>query len=289
MQRITTSDGRTIQVHDGGDPHGAPVITHHGTPASGMRFGQHAADASDQGVRLIGFDRPGYGGSTSLPGRTIADVAADTGAVADALGLERFGMWGLSGGGPHVMACAALLPDRVAGAITMASPAPYDAEGLDGLDGMGKDNLEEFAAAVTGRAELEAYLRPQADAVLDSDDSAVDSMASLLPPVDAAVMASDVGRYIMESMRVGLADGIDGWVDDDLAFVRPWGFELDAIGVPVQLWHGEPDLFVPFAHGRWLAARIPGVETRFFPDEGHLSLLNRVPEAHAWLVERLQA
>lgn len=289
MSAITTPDGRTIKVHDVGDPNGAPVITHHGTPASGMRLDAHAADAAERGLRLIGFDRPGYGGSTALPERTIADVAADTAAVADALGLRRFGMWGLSGGAPHVLACAALLRDRVDGAVTMASPAPYDADGLHWLDGMGKDNLEEFAAAVAGRGALEAHLRPQAEAILASDDSAVDSMASLLPPVDAAVMASDVGRYIMESMRVGLAGGIDGWVDDDLAFVRPWGFELATISVPVQVWHGEPDLFVPFAHGRWLAARIPGVETRFFPDEGHLSLLNRVPEAHAWLVERLQA
>jgi pimeloyl-ACP methyl ester carboxylesterase len=289
MTRITTADGRAIQVHDVGDPSGVPVITHHGTPASGMRFVAHSADAADRRVRLIGFDRPGYGDSMPRPNRSIADIVTDTAAVADALGLDRFGLWGLSGGGPHVLACAALLPDRVAGAIAMASPAPYDAEGLDWLEGMGKDGLEEFGAAVAGRDSLRAYLRPQADAILGSDDSAVDSIASLLPPVDAEVMASDVGRYILESMRVGLAQGLDGWIDDDLAFVASWGFDPADIRVPLQLWHGEPDLFVPFAHGRWLAERIAGVETRFFPEEGHLSLLNRVPEAHAWLVERLQA
>jgi pimeloyl-ACP methyl ester carboxylesterase len=289
VARITLADGRIIQVHDVGDSNGAPVIVCHGTPASGMRLPAHSTDAAERGLRLIGFDRAGYCGSTPRPERTVGDVADDVSAIADALGLERFGMWGLSGGGPHVLACAALLSDRVVGVVSMASPAPYDADGLDWLAGMGKDNLEEFGASVAGRTALEAYLRPQAEAMLGADDRAADSLASLLAPVDAAVMASDLGRHIMESMRAGLAERLDGWVDDDLAFVAPWGFDLGEIGVPVLLWHGEPDRFVPFAHGRWLAERIPGVDARFFRDEGHLSLLERVPEAHAWLAERLQA
>src|SRR3954471_22814819 len=140
---IATPDGRTLHVHEAGDPGGRAVVTHHGTPSSGGHYTPHAADAAQRGLRLIGYDRPGYGGSTPHRGRTVADAARDVATILDALGVERFATWGQSGGGPHVLACAALLPDRCAAAASLAGVAPYDAQGLDWLAGQGEMNLAE--------------------------------------------------------------------------------------------------------------------------------------------------
>jgi pimeloyl-ACP methyl ester carboxylesterase len=286
---ITTTDGRGLHLHEAGERGGRPVIVVYGTPSSGLVYARHAADAEARGIHLIAFDRPGYGESDTQPGRTVADVAADVTAIADELGLGRFAVWGVSGGGPHALACAALLPDRVAAVASLAAPAPYPAEGLDWLAGMGEDNVEEFGATLEGRAALEPILRRHAVWIEEATvDDIREQWASLLTDLDAGVVDGDQARYMLESMRRAIAPGIEGWRDDDLAFVRPWGFELEQIRVPVLLWHGEHDRFVPIAHGRWLAERIPGVEARFRDDDGHLTLVeHRVPEVHAWLLERL--
>lgn len=285
---VRAPDGRELEVFDCGATDGVPVLVHHGTPSSGLPYARHVRDAEEKGIRLVGYSRPGYGRSTSQAGRTIADAAADVEAICDTLGLERICSWGISGGGPHVLACAALLPERIAAAASLASVAPYEAAGLDWLAGMGEGNVEEFAAAVEGRDALESYVAEHgAELLAASPEQIVEVLATLLSEADAAVLTGAFAEYMLESTRHGIGERVDGWVDDDLAFARPWGFDVAAIRVPLQLWQGELDRFVPFAHGEWLAARIPGVDARLSAGDGHLTLIERrVPEVHAWLLER---
>jgi pimeloyl-ACP methyl ester carboxylesterase len=184
----------------------------------------------------------------------------------------------------HARRC---LPDRVVAAASLAGVAPYPAEGLDWLQGMGQDNLDEFAATLAGRDQLERFLKAQAEAMLDADPEALaETLRSLLSPPDAAVCTGEVAEYILAATSRGIQDRLDGWIDDDFAFLSDWGFDLGAIEVPVQLWHGEEDRFVPIAHGWWLAQRIRGVDARLLEGEGHLTIqLGRIGDVHAWLVE----
>jgi pimeloyl-ACP methyl ester carboxylesterase len=281
-------DGRTLAVLEAGDESGHAVVAVHGTPGSGLLWRGLVEDAETRGMRLLAYDRPGYGGSDPHSGRTVADAAGDVAAIADALGIDRFAVEGGSGGGPHTLACAALLPDRVVAAASLAGVAPYPAEGLDWLDGMGQDNLDEFAATLAGPETLEPYLRTQADALLGAEPDAIaETLRSLLSPPDLAVLTGEFAEYLAESTRRAIGERLDGWIDDDFAFVNPWGFGLDDIRVPVQLLHGAQDRFVPIAHGEWLAERIPGVDARLSAEDGHLTIqLGRIGDVHAWLLER---
>jgi pimeloyl-ACP methyl ester carboxylesterase len=286
---ITTPDGRTLAVQDVGDPAGKPVLVHMGTPNSRHVYPPDAADAAARGLRLVCWDRPGYGGSTPQPGRSIADVAADVRAICAALGFERVATWGISGGGPHVLACAALLPDLVAAAASLASPAPYPADGIDYFAGMGEENVEDFRLLISDEAAArEKHERECAEMRTVTGGDLAAAMPSLLSPVDAAVLTGELADYLAFTMRDGLAPGPEGYWGDSLAMARPWGFELAAISVPVLLLHGRHDKFVPQAHGAWLAGRIPGVDARLLDDDGHLTLLqNHVGDVHDWLSARL--
>jgi pimeloyl-ACP methyl ester carboxylesterase len=281
-------NGRTLAVLEAGDESGPAVLAIHGTPGSGLLWRGLVEDAEARGMRLLAYDRPGYGGSDPHPGRIVADAARDVAAIADALGIDRLAVEGGSGGGPHTLACAALLPDRVVAAASLAGVAPYPADGLDWLDGMGQDNLDEFAAALAGRESLERFLRKQADAMLAANPEAIaDALRSLLSPPDAAVLTGEYAEYLAEATRRAIGERLDGWIHDDFVFVNPWGFELDEIQVPVQLLHGAQDRFVPIAHGEWLAERIPGVEAHLSAEDGHLTIqLARIGDVHAWLLER---
>ena len=289
QRTVRTPDGRTLAIEDAGDPAGRPVLVHNGTPNSRHLYGPAAADAAARGLRLIGYDRPGYGGSTPQPGRTVADCAADVRAICAELGVERLAMWGVSGGGPHVLACAALLPDLVTAAASLASLAPADAEGLDWVDGMGQENADYSRLLKTdpeaARTKLESD-REQALAASAAD--LAKRLETLLTPTDAAVLTGQFAEYLAYADREGLAPGAQGWWDDGVAHASPWGFEPSAIRMPVLLMHGRQDQFVPFGHGQWLAARIPGVDARLLDHDGHLTLeTNRIGEVHAWLAERL--
>jgi pimeloyl-ACP methyl ester carboxylesterase len=277
--RVTTPDGRALEVHEAGDPRGRAVVVHHGTPGAGLLYARHDPVARELGLRLIGYDRPGYGGSDRHPGRSVADAAADVAAILDALGVERFATWGASGGGPHALACAALLADRCAGAVSVAGVAPYGAEGLDWMAGMGDDNVREFTAALAGEAPLAAVLEPQLDELRGASPAdLVAALRSVLSDVDAAALTDELGVFLAQQCDHGLARGVAGWIDDDLAFARGWGFGLDALDVPVVLWQGEHDLMVPPAHGRWLGEHVAGAELRFSEDDGHVTLLEtRMP------------
>jgi pimeloyl-ACP methyl ester carboxylesterase len=286
---VTTPDGRTLACQEGGTPDGFPVIAHWGTPMGRTLFDQHVRAAEKSGIRLVSFDRPGYGGSSPLPGRPVADMANETALVADAIGAQRFATWGISGGGPHALACAALLPTRVTAAASLAAVAPYEADGLDFMAGMGEDNVEEFGAALEGRDVLEPLLEKWRVEMLESEsDNALEGFESLLSGPDLQVAKSgDVGRFMTANTEDCLATSAEGWIEDDLAFTQPWGFEFERIRVPVLLLQGVQDLMVPPDHGRWLAERIPNVDARISDEHGHLTLITSgVEEAHSWLLEK---
>jgi len=288
MTAVTTADGRTLAVREVGDPEGVPVLTLHGTPASGLPYGPHAVDAEEKGIRLISYSRPGYAGSTRARGRNVADCAQDAAAICDALGVERFCVWGISGGGPHALAMAALLPDRVLAAAALAPPAPFGAEGLDYYAGMGEQNIEELGAVLAGEEQHLAVLDRDRAQLLDSSPAdLVESWKTLLGPADVDLLAGPIATHIYEDSREGIEHGHDGWFDDDVAFLADWGFQLDAIRVPLLHWQGEQDRFVPPGHAVWLAERIPGVDFRLTAEDGHLTLFeHRVPEVHDWLLAR---
>ena len=281
-------DGRTLAVEESGDPAGRPVLVHMGTPGSRHLYDPVAQDAAARGLKLISYDRPGYGGSSPQPGRSVADCAEDVRAICAALGLDRLAMWGMSGGGPHVLACAASLPDLVTAAASLASIAPHGADGLDYFAGMGEDNVADDRLFLTDEAAARAKMDKDREEILATPpEDAAKAIASLLTPIDAAALAGDLAEYLAFSEREGLAPGSQGWWDDN-CHLRPWGFDLADINVPVLLLHGRQDMFVPLGHGEWLAAHIPGVEARLLDDEGHLTLLrNRVLEVHAWLSSHL--
>ena len=288
MISVATADGRTITVREGGDPNGVPVLVHAGTPGSSLLYEPVVRDAQERGIRLFSYDRPGYGGSTRDEGRNIASCGADVAAVCDALGVERFCVWGISGGGPHALATAALLPERVAAAAALAPVAPFDAEGLDFYEGMGEQNVEEFGAVFVSEEAHSANLERDREEILGATpEGLVEAWTTLLGPADRAVLTGSLAEFLIDSIRAGIEQSLDGWFDDDVAFTLPWGFELGAIRVPVLHWQGEQDKFVPFGHGVWLSGQIPGVDSRLTPDDGHLTLIeSRLPEVHAWLVER---
>jgi pimeloyl-ACP methyl ester carboxylesterase len=284
---VRTSDGRVLNVGEGGDRRGKPIFALHGTPGSIMLYGPHVKDASKRGIRLISYDRSGYGGSSPHPGRKVADAAKDVAAIADSLGLERFAVWGISGGGPHALACAALIQGRVVAVASLASPAPYPSPGLDWLSNQGEDNVAEWKASMAGPGQLGRYLEPQREQILEAKPAEIVRMwKSLIPPVDEAVFSGRLGQFLASNMKEGLRSGYEGWRDDDLAFVSDWGFKPSAISVPLLLWQGKHDKMVPYAHGQWLAEHINGVDARLSPDDGHLTLFERrVTETHVWLLK----
>jgi len=232
---------------------------------------EHAAHRL--GLRLVTTSRPGYGDSTRCPQRRVVDVVEDTRIVLDAVGAERCYVAGWSGGGPHALACGAHLADRVHAVLVIAGVAPYEAEGLDFLDGMGTDNVVEFGLALEGETALRPWLEGEAAQLREATAAAiVTTMGSLLPAIDREVLTEEFGADLAANFREGLRVGVDGWLDDDLAFTQSWGFALSEIAVPTVLWHGSEDLMVPFVHGEWLAERIAGVVAHLEEGQGHPSL-----------------
>jgi pimeloyl-ACP methyl ester carboxylesterase len=224
------------------------------------------------GLRVVTTSRPGYGDSSPQPGRRVVDVAADIEAVLDGIGASRCLVAGWSGGGPHALACGARLP-AVAGVLVIAGVAPYEADGLDWLGGMGEDNVAEFSAALRGEDDLRSFLLGERVNLKDvTTDSVMASMDTLLPAVDRAVMTGEFGEDMVASFHEALRAGVEGWLEDDLAFGQPWGFDLAEISVPVMIWQGSADLMVPFAHGQWLASHVPGAFAHLEDGEGHLSI-----------------
>lgn len=287
-QRVTLDGGRVIQFRDHGPSNGLPVFTLHGTPGSRLVFPPWVADAASKDIRLISYDRPGYGQSSSLRGRSVGDTAQDVAAIADHLRLERFAVWGFSGGGAPALACAALLASRVVGAASLAGVAPYPAEGLDWIAGTGELNAEDFRLLLSDQPAWEEKSKKDRLELLTLTPTTLRQMfSSLLSEVDRRASTEEWASFLINQVKEGLARGDEGMRDDSLSQIIPWGFRPEDIRVPVQLWHGRHDRFVPFSHGEWLAKRIRGVDAHLDPDLGHTSIvLTGVPLAQSWLKER---
>ncbi len=270
--RVSLEDGRALDVAVAGAPDTTPFVFHHGTPGAAIVFEPFVQEVLAHGLRYVACSRAGYGDSTRRPGRTVADCVADTIAVVQQLGKDRFYTAGWSGGAPHALACAALAPDRALAAASIAGPAPVGADGLDWLGGMGEENVEEFGAAMAGPDELRSYLEKVGPAFASvSAERIVAALGDLVGEVDKAALTGELGAFLAGNIREALRNGPWGWFDDDLAFVRDWGFDVGGIAVPVTVWQGAQDRMVPFSHGEWLAAHAP-VRARLLPEHGHLSL-----------------
>ena len=269
---VPAAGGRRLQVLVSGPHDGLPLVFHTGTPSGLVAFGPMVAAAAARGLRTVMYARPGYGTSTPDPGRQVADAAMDVAAVLDELGAEHFVTAGWSGGGPHALACAVLLPGRCRGAATIAGLAPYGADSLDWLAGMAGENVAEFGAALAGEAELAAFLTAAAAELGGiTADQVADGLGDLVSEVDKAVVTGEFANYLAASFSAGVSTGIAGWRDDDLSFVRDWGFIVDQ-GAPVAVWQGDQDMMVPFAHGQWLAAHVPAARAHLVAGAGHLSV-----------------
>jgi len=271
---ITLPDGRQIDLLLAGPRGGLPLVMHEGTPIGLVLYPPTVQAAQERNLRPILVARPGYERSTPRPGRRVGDVAADVTAVLDALGLDTFVTAGWSGGGPHALACAALLPGRCLAAASIAGAAPSDADGLDFTAGMGPENVAEFRAAIRGPAALTEFLgREAADLAAVTGAGLAAALGGLIADADRAVLTGGFADHIAAGARASVSTGIAGWRDDDLAFVTGWGFSLTGAGtLPVAIWQGDQDRMVPFAHGQWLAANIPGARAYLLPGEGHLTI-----------------
>jgi pimeloyl-ACP methyl ester carboxylesterase len=276
---ITVPDGRDIEILQAGPDGGMPLVLHEGTPIGLVLYPPTVQAAQDRNLRIILIARPGYELSTPRPGRRVVDVAADTAAVLDALGLDRFVTAGWSGGGPHALACVAALPGRCLAGASIAGVAPRGVAGLDWPAGMGPENVAEFDAAVSGPAALTGFLDREAAGVAGLTGGAVASgLGGLISAADAAVLTGEYASHLAAGLRAAVSHGIAGWRDDDLAFVQDWGFwfsggppEVPA-RVPVAIWQGDQDRMVPYAHGQWLAAHLPGSHAHLLPGDGHLTI-----------------
>jgi pimeloyl-ACP methyl ester carboxylesterase len=272
FDQIVLRDGRLLDLRVSGPPAGLPLVFHHGTPGAGTPTRALERAAHARGLRVVTASRPGYGGSDRQPGRRVIDVVADTNAVLGSIGADRCIVAGWSGGGPHALACAARLEAATA-ALVIAGVAPYDAAGLDWMAGMGEDNVVEFSAALGGEETLRPYLVEQREQLKDVKVSEIiTSLGSLLPDVDRAVLTDEFGEDLEAGFHEALRAGVDGWLDDDLAFTGPWGFDLSEIVIPVMVWQGSADLMVPFSHGQWLSSQLPHASVHLEEGEGHLSV-----------------
>ena len=283
---VRTAGGRRVRYETAGARDGYPVFLLHGTPGSRIGPKPRAAVLYRLGIRLISHDRPGYGGSDRQPGRTVADCADDVALIADDLGLDTFAVVGRSGGGPHAMACAARLPDRVDRAAVLVSLAPAEADDIDWYEGMHEDNVREFAAARLDEQKLVESLRLIADRTRRSPLSLLESLRGQITGPDRQVVHDpEIERLLLETYAEALRPGPYGWIDDTLALRRDWGFRLSDIRQRVRLWHGAEDNVVPASHSRWLAGRIPHAEFEVQTATAHFGAMEILPDILSWLAE----
>jgi pimeloyl-ACP methyl ester carboxylesterase len=267
---LTTADGRTLTYVERGAADGFPVIASHGTPGSRLTRHPDPELYERHGVRVVAYDRPGYGRSDPNLGRSVADAPADIEAIADELGFEQFAVVGGSGGAPHALACGALLADRVVRVGALVTPAPPDVENFDFFEGLADLNVKEFGAAMEGREAIEAFLEPYVEGIQRNPDDVIEQILAELPEVDRELGSRPEFRAIMkESFTEAVRQGSRGWADDDLAFAKPWGFELEDVTVETRVWQGELDVLTPRPHGAYVASRLPSARFELLEGGGH--------------------
>jgi pimeloyl-ACP methyl ester carboxylesterase len=265
--------GRTLEVELSGPDDGLVVVCHTGTPDAGTMFEPLVALGAERGVRHVAYSRPGYAKSDRHEGRSVGDCSHDVAAILDHLGIERAFMIGVSGGGPHSLACAALLPHRTLAAASVAGVAPRNADGLDWTAGMGQENLDEFAALEAGPQRLHEFLEHErAQLIHATGEQLAGALGDLVSAPDRAVLTGAFADYLAANFVEAVGEGVWGWFDDDVAIVTDWGFDLGSIARPVSIWQGRDDRFVPVAHGEWLARHVPGARVQLRDGEGHLSI-----------------
>lgn len=281
---VTGHDGRALAVAEWGLPDGVPVFSLHGTP--GSRLGRHPDEAMYERLEMhvVTYDRPGYGGSDRLRGRRVVDAVADVVSIADALGIERFVVGVRSGGAPHALACAALLPSRVLSTFAVVPVAPYEALGDQWLSGQAPANVREVSAALAGEDALIEHLSGEVEKIRNDALSVLDFDEDLHASDRAVMESEEVQRVFREMLAEAIRQGPLGWVDDDFAILNPWGFDASSIRSPVVLAYGENDTLAPRAHGEYLARTIPGVEVRIM-DSGHLASMEHDEENWARVLQ----
>jgi pimeloyl-ACP methyl ester carboxylesterase len=282
---IIKKNWRKLAVRRWEVPAGFPVFFLHGTPGSRLSARPSGAGLEQLGVSLITYDRPGYGLSDPHPGRSVADAADDVRVIADALEIDTFAVIGRSGGGPHALACAALLPGRVTRVASLVGLAPYDAAGLDWMQGMVEMNRQQYTAALGGARQLAQMLYPQVVAIRSNPEHLVQRLAAQAVPEDVATLSDPEYRAeFVQSMTEAIDRSLDGWAADSLAFTRPWGFDPRWIQTPTLLWHGVRDVFSPVAHARWLAERISSAVLLLSDRSSHLNASRAQWGAIEWLL-----
>jgi pimeloyl-ACP methyl ester carboxylesterase len=273
MPLFRLPDGRDLEYEVSGPSTGHVVVFHHGMPGSSVPMPTVLDSMTERGFRVVTYSRAGYGASSPAPGRSVADSAADGVSLLGHLGIATYVTVGWSAGGPHALAQAALAPESVTGVLSIASFAPFDAPGLDFIEGMGAQNVAQFGVAGQGEPAVRGFVAQMAAMVRDNSPAdVVASMASLLPPVDAEILEGSFGADNAANMNHALATGDEGWVADLVALTSPWGVDVTAIKARVELWHGAEDRMVPLSHGQWLAEHLLTVTPHLEAEHGHLSI-----------------
>ena len=274
MPQFKLKDGRELEIADNGINSESAIVFHHGTPGHASSWTDWLESAATAGIRAIAYSRAGYGTSDRNPGRSVINVNSDIAQVLDAKNITKFVSIGWSGGGPHCLANT--FEPRNVGAISLAGVGAFGVDDLDFLEGMGPENHDEFGAALKGEVVIDQWMNDNAGpmkSVTGSD--IIEAFGGLIGDADKAVLEGGEADAMAASMRSALAVSFDGWIDDDLVFVKKWGFELESITKPVFLWQGDDDFMVPHAHSYWLEKHIPTATLSFKPGEGHISLTVR--------------
>jgi len=272
MPQFKLRSGRELEVLDNGVDSTRAIVFHHGTPASASLWSQWFTYAAEAGIRAISYSRAGYGTSDRDFGRSIVSVNKDIAEVLESKGIEKFVAIGWSGGGPHALANT-LLENNV-GAITLAGVGAYGVDDLDFLEGMAQENYDEFGASLQGEDVIQQWFIDNASVFKSAGGAEIrEAFGGLISDADKKSMEGSFADVIAAAIRSGLAVSFDGWVDDDVAFTKPWGFDLSSISKPVKIWQGDQDFMVPHAHSHWLKKHISTAELTFIPGQGHVTLL----------------
>jgi pimeloyl-ACP methyl ester carboxylesterase len=268
---FTLADGRKVELLVAGTPQEKAVVFHHGTPGGTTTWESWLTEVEKQGGFAFSYSRPGYGQSDRHEGRTIIDNASDIEEILKHFGIEKTVSIGWSGGGPHALADTTLFQNVAA--ISIAGVGTFGASDLNFLEGMGEENHVEFTAATEGPAAIEAWMKENSPPIaVVTADQIVEAFGGLIGDADKKALNDGAAEGTAKSYRQALVESYYGWMDDDLAFVEPWGFDLASITKPVELWQGNDDFMVPHAHGYWLESKIPTAKLNFVPGEGHISL-----------------